>query len=69
MERLGILVIFSKQPEGKGRVERGNGVHQDRLVKKMRVKGIKTYEEANEYLKKEYLQGHNAKFNVKAKEE
>jgi hypothetical protein len=34
----------------------------------MRVKGIKTYEEANEYLKKEYLQGHNMKFNVKAKE-
>jgi hypothetical protein len=67
MERLGILVIYSKIPQGKGRVERGNRTHQDRLIKKMRVRGIKTYEQANQYLD-EYLEGHNRKFCVEAKE-
>ena len=65
MERLGILVIYSKIPEGKGRVERIHRTNQDRLVKKMRVKGIKKYEEANEYLK-EYCEKYNSKFGVKA---
>jgi hypothetical protein len=33
----------------------------------MRVDGIKTYEEANQYLDK-YLEGHNKKFSVEARE-
>jgi hypothetical protein len=43
-------------------VERINGVHQDRLIKKMRRKGIGSYEAANAYLEKEYLPEHNRRF-------
>jgi hypothetical protein len=39
-----------------------NGVHQDRLIKKMRRKGIGSYEAANAYLEKEYLPEHNRRF-------
>jgi hypothetical protein len=60
--RLGIEIIGASSPQAKGRVERNNGVHQDRLVKKMRVKGIKTSEEANRYLREQYLSEHNRRF-------
>jgi len=34
-------------------VERNNGVHEDRLVKKLRRQGIQSYEATNEYLEAE----------------
>lgn len=34
--RLGITLIGAGSPQAKGRVERNHGVHQDRLIKKMR---------------------------------
>ena len=34
-ERLQIRIIAASSPRAKGRVERNNGVHQDRLVKKL----------------------------------
>jgi hypothetical protein len=43
-------------------VERNNGVHQDRLVKKLRRQGIASYEAANEYMEAEYLAEHNRRF-------
>ena len=43
------------------------GTLQDRLVKEMRLEGIKTLKEANEFLRR-YLPGFNKKFNVVAKE-
>jgi hypothetical protein len=43
-------------------VERNNGVHQDRLVKKLRRKGIQSYEATNEYLEADYLPEHNQRF-------
>src|SRR5437660_4568623 len=49
-------------PQAKGRVERNNGVHQDRLVKKLRRNGIQDYEAANAYLEAEYLPEHNRRF-------
>src|ERR1700678_2552512 len=39
----------------KGRVERNFGTAQDRLVKGMRVAGVKTIEQANQYLEETYL--------------
>jgi hypothetical protein len=47
---------------GKGRVERNHGTHQDRLIKKMRRKGITSYAGSNEYLEHEYTAGHNRRF-------
>lgn len=61
-ERLGIRIIAANSPEAKGRVERNHGTHQDRLVKKLRRKKIKTYGQANEFLEKEYLPEHNRRF-------
>jgi transposase len=61
-ERLGIRIIAASSPQAKGRVERNNGVHQDRLVKKLRCQGIQSYQATNEYLEAEYLPGHNGRF-------
>lgn len=63
---LGIRIIGAHSPQAKGRVERKNGVHQDRLVKKMRRKGLATYAEANAFLQAEYLPALNEKFAVPA---
>jgi hypothetical protein len=60
--KLGIEIIAASSPQAKGRVERNHGIHQDRLVKKMRRKGIATYEAANAYLEREYLPQHNRRF-------
>ena len=61
-ERLEIRIIAANSPQAKGRVERNNGVHQDRLVKKLRRNGIQDYEAANAYLEAEYLPEHNRRF-------
>jgi transposase len=61
-ERLEISIIAASSPQAKGRVERNNGVHQDRLVKKLRRQGIQSYEATNEYLEADYLPEHNRRF-------
>ena len=63
--RLGIEIIAAGSPQAKGRVERNHGTHQDRLVKKLRVKRICDYEKANEFLIA-YLTEHNARFTQPA---
>jgi transposase len=44
MEQLGVRLILAHSPQAKGRVERRHGVFQDRLVKEMRLEGIKDLE-------------------------
>src|SRR6266550_5404989 len=61
-QKLGIRIIAASSPQAKGRVERNHGIHQDRLIKKLRRKGIGSYEAANQYLEKEYLLQHNRRF-------
>ena len=60
--RLGIRIIAASSAQAKGRVERNHGTHQDRLIKKLRRKNIRTHAAANEYLKREYLAEHNRRF-------
>jgi transposase len=55
LRELGIAWIAAHSPQAKGRVERNFGTAQDRLVKGMRVAGVKTIEQANEYLMNDYL--------------
>jgi hypothetical protein len=55
LRELGIVWIAAHSPQAKGRVERNFGTAQDRLVKGMRVAGVKTIEQANEYLTQDYL--------------
>lgn len=65
-QKLGIRILAASSPEAKGRVERKHGTHQDRLIKKLRRKGIDSYEAANQYLEEEYLPAHNRRFTVPA---
>ncbi len=60
--KLGIELIPASSPQAKGRVERTHGTNQDRLVKKLRLKGISNHEGMNLYLKEIYLPAHNARF-------
>lgn len=69
MGELGIKVICANSPEAKGRIERLFGTLQDRLVKEMRLRGIKSRDEANRYLAEEYLLEHNKRFSVAPKQE
>jgi hypothetical protein len=55
LRELGIAWIGAHSPQAKGRVERNFATAQDRLVKGMRVAGIKSIEEANRYLEEDYL--------------
>jgi len=61
-QKLGIRIIAASTPQAKGRVERVHGVHQDRLIKKLRRQGIASYEAANRYLEEQYLAEHNRRF-------
>jgi hypothetical protein len=55
LQELGIAWIPAHSPQAKGRVERNFGTAQDRLVKGMRVAGVTTIEQANQYLMNDYL--------------
>lgn len=68
LKELGVEVIHAYSPQAKGRIERLFGTLQDRLVKEMRLRDIKTKEEANEFLKS-YLPVYNKKFRVSAANE
>lgn len=64
---LGVEVIHAHSPQAKGRIERCFGTLQDRLVKEMRLRRIRTLAEGNQFLE-EYLPVHNEKFSVCPKE-
>ncbi|MHB8114592.1 MAG: ISNCY family transposase [Bellilinea sp.] len=61
MQALGIQIICANTPQAKGRVERANKTLQDRLTKELRLRGISTPEEANQWLP-EYMQDFNQRF-------
>jgi len=64
MSVLGVELILANSPQAKGRVERRNGLLQDRLVKAMRLRGISDLEGANRYLEQEFLRDLNGQFTV-----
>lgn len=59
---LGIDVIKAYSPQAKGRVERNHGVYQDRFVKELRLRDIKTIEGANKLLQNGFIDNLNNKF-------
>jgi transposase len=67
MKELNVDVIHAHSPQGKGRIERLFKTLQDRLVKELRLAGINTIAEANEFLEKIFIPKFNAKFGVVAK--
>jgi hypothetical protein len=68
-EKLGINVIYAESPQGKGRIERLWGTFQDRLISELRLEGISSLEEADEYLHSLFLPKYNKKFTRKSKVE
>lgn len=59
---LAISHIKARSPQAKGRVERSNRTHQDRLIKALRERGISTIDDANRFLDEEYTNAHNSRF-------
>jgi transposase len=59
---LGIKIIPASSPQAKGRIERNHGTHQDRLVKKLRRKGVRDIDTANAFLDAGYWGEHNRRF-------
>lgn len=55
LRELGIAWIAAHSPQAKGRVERSFQTAQDRLVKGLRVAGVRSLEQANRYLEQEFL--------------
>ncbi|WP_372655750.1 ISNCY family transposase [Halobacteriovorax sp.] len=66
LKQLDILSIQANTPQAKGRVERVFRTLQSRLVSEIRLKGIRTQEEANKYLNEEFIDEFNTKFGVEA---
>ncbi|MFL6417417.1 MAG: ISNCY family transposase [Bryobacteraceae bacterium] len=67
LQELQIAWIPAHSPQAKGRVERGFSTAQDRLVKGLRVAGIRCLEEANAYLQEQFLPWWNQTLTVAAK--
>ncbi|MCX7904887.1 MAG: ISNCY family transposase [Caloramator sp.] len=63
MKELGITTITAHSPQAKGRIERLWNTLQSRLPVEFKIAGIKTIDEANEFLKK-YVFEFNSLFSV-----
>ena len=61
-KQLGIELETSSVSQSKGLVERDNGTFQGRLVQELRLYGITTIEEANNYLINTFVPNFNKKF-------
>jgi len=66
LNELGINIIPANSPQAKGRIEVTFRLFQDRLIKEMRLAGIKTYSGANKFLQEKFLPYYNARFTHKA---
>jgi len=69
MKGLGIAIELAYSPQAKGRVERRNGLLQDRLVKELRLAAISDLEGANRFLEETFLPELNRRFWVKPAQE
>ncbi len=63
VNELGVDVIYADSPQAKGRIERLFNTFQNRLIKEMRLKGIRSTEEANKFLAY-YLPAYAKRFTV-----
>jgi transposase len=67
MKELGVQMIAAYSPQARGRSERSFGTWQGRLPQELRVAGITSPEEANRFLREQYIAVFNAKFTVPAR--
>src|SRR4029077_3270173 len=66
LRELNIHMIAAYSPEARGRMERNYGTWQGRLPQELRLGGIGTVEEANQFLSERYIAEFNRRFTVKA---
>jgi hypothetical protein len=66
LRELGINVIPANSPQAKGRIEVTFRLFQDRLIKEMRLSGIKNYVQANKFLTERFLPWYNKRFTHEA---
>jgi transposase len=66
LEQLGVELILANSPQARGRCERLFGTWQGRLPQELRLRGIHTVEEANEFLRSEWIAIHDHLFSVPA---
>jgi len=66
LDQLGIELILAYSPQARGRCERLFGTWQGRLPQEFRLRSITTVENANEFLRKDWIPMHDASFRVEA---
>ena len=66
LKELGIKMIPAYSPQARGRMERSYRTWQGRFPQELRVRQIRTVEEANRFLRGEYMAEFNRRFQVKA---
>lgn len=66
MKQLSVELICARSPQAKGRVERRNAVFQDRLVKEMRLRDIRSMDQGNALLEGMFLDELNRRYAVRA---
>jgi transposase len=69
MRELGIQMIPAYSPQARGRSERSFRTWQGRLPQELRLAGITTPDEANRFLREQYVAEFNGRFAVAAAEE
>jgi len=68
LQELGIQMIPAYSPQARGRSERGFSTWQGRLPQELRTRGITLLEEANRFLREDYIKEFNQRFGVAASE-
>ena len=66
LRELGVQMIAAYSPQARGRSERNFGTGQGRLPQELRLRGIRTVEPANRFLREHYIAEFNARFQVPA---
>ena len=64
LRELGVQMIPAYSPQARGRSERSFGTWQGRLPQELRLRGIQTVEEANQFLREHYIAEFNGRFQV-----
>jgi hypothetical protein len=66
MKELGVHMIPSYSPQARGRSERNFSTWQGRLPQELRLRGIRTLDGANAFLREHYIAEFNRRFTVPA---
>jgi hypothetical protein len=64
LRELGVGMIPASSPQARGRSERSFGTGQGRLPQELRLRGIRTVEAANAFLREHYIGEFNRRFQV-----